>query len=188
ILDIGTFPGYEWGFNGIFARENGGGFLTDYYPEARKSIWDFYGIYTQSRHIPGVRYAGITHPGLIGVAPSQEMLDEWNRRERGLVDTDPDRVPPLANLPTPENAVLGQMSGSDFDRVASEGARTVPPRENGGNCDIKNLSRGSRAWFPVFVEGGKLSIGDLHFSQADGEITFCGAIEMPGWVDLQVDV
>jgi formamidase len=31
-------------------------------------------------------------------------------------------------------------------------------------------------------------MGDLHFSQGDGEITFCGAIEMAGWIELSVDV
>src|SRR5690606_9793841 len=61
-------------------------------------------------------------------------------------------------------------------------------RENGGNCDIKNLSRGSRIYLPVYVKGAKLSVGDLHFSQGDGEINFCGAIEMAGWLDLHVDL
>ncbi len=42
--------------------------------------------------------------------------------------------------------------------------------ENGGNCDIKNLSRGSRVYLPVFVEGANLSMGDMHFSQGDGEV------------------
>jgi acetamidase/formamidase len=32
---------------------------------------------------------------------------------------------------------------------------------------IKNLSRGSRCYFPVFVDGANLSVGDLHFSQGD---------------------
>ncbi len=31
-------------------------------------------------------------------------------------------------------------------------------------------------------------MGDLHFSQGDGEISFCGAIEMAGWIDLHVDL
>jgi len=31
-------------------------------------------------------------------------------------------------------------------------------------------------------------MGDLHFSQGDGEITFCGAIEMGGFMDLHVDL
>jgi formamidase len=53
------------------------------------------------------------------------------------------------------------MQGKDetWDKIASEGARTVPGRENGGNCDIKNLSRGSTLYLPVFVPGAKLSMG-----------------------------
>jgi len=38
------------------------------------------------------------------------------------------------------------------------------------------------------VQGGGLSMGDLHFSQGDGEITFCGAIEMAGYLDIRVNV
>ena len=64
----------------------------------------------------------------------------------------------------------------------------MPPREHGGNCDIKDLSRGSKVYFPVYVTGAGLSMGDLHFSQGDGEITFCGAIEMAGWVHMKVDL
>ena len=66
ILEVGALQGDEWGFTGIFAKENGGGFLTDHFPKAAKAIWDLEGVYTTSRHIPGVRFAGITHPGLIG--------------------------------------------------------------------------------------------------------------------------
>ena len=29
----------RWGFTGTFDRENGGGFLTDHFPEATKAIW-----------------------------------------------------------------------------------------------------------------------------------------------------
>ncbi|WP_232697648.1 formamidase [Brevibacillus daliensis] len=188
ILDIGALQESEWGFNGIFAKENGGGFLTEHYPEAAKSIWDFHGIYASSRHIPGVKFAGIIHPGLIGTAPSHQLLDKWNKREAALVATDPTRNPTYANLPTADSAVLGKLQGAEFDRIAKEAARTVPPRENGGNCDIKNLSKGTRIYFPVFVDGAKLSLGDLHFSQGDGEISFCGGIEMAGWIDLHVDI
>jgi formamidase len=31
-------------------------------------------------------------------------------------------------------------------------------------------------------------MGDIHFSQGDGEITFCGAIEMAGWIELRVSL
>jgi formamidase len=184
ILDIGTLSG--WGYTGIFDKNNGGGFLTDYFPEAHKAVWDFHGIYASSKQIPGVRFAGLTHPGLIGCAPSHELLAEWNRREAPLVAEN--RTPPLALPPNPTDAVLGTLKGAEKDRVAREACRTIPPREHGGNCDIKNLSRGTRIYFPVYVQEALLSMGDLHFSQGDGEITFCGAIEMDGWLDLGVDL
>ncbi len=196
ILDLGPIPqedsgrlaGQGWGYTGIFATRNGGGFLTDQFPDAYKVIWDFSGQRATSRHIPGVSFTGITHPGLMGTAPSADLLARWNRREGALIATDPDRVPPLALPPLPDEAILGRLEGEEFDRVAAEAARTAPPRENGGNQDIKNFTRGTRVFYPVFVPDAKLSMGDLHFSQGDGEITFCGAIEMGGFIDLHVDL
>src|SRR5690349_23408159 len=186
--EYGDAPGQGWGYTGIFAKVNGGGFLTDYFPDAYKAIWDFQGQVATSRHIPGVRYTGITHPGLFGTAPSADLLGRWNRRERALIDTDPDRVPALALPPLEENTLAGQATGDVASAIGRDGARTVPARENGGNHDIKNFTRGSRVFYPVHVEGAKLSGGDLHFSQGDGEITFCGAIEMGGFIDFHVDL
>jgi formamidase len=188
ILDIGALPDNHWGFNGFFSKKNGGGFLTDHFPQAQKSIWDFEGMFTKSRHIPGVRFPGLIHPGLIGCLPDPKLLKTWNDREIAFVDAYADRVPPVANKPFAPTAHMGRLKGEARDAAAAEGARTVPPREHGGNCDIKDLSRGSKVFFPVYVPGGGLSMGDLHFSQGDGEITFCGAIEMAGWLHLKVDV
>ncbi|AIB13534.1 formamidase (plasmid) [Azospirillum argentinense] len=188
LLDIGAFPQQQWGFNGFFSKQNGGGFLTEHFPLAQKSIWDFEGMFTKSRHIPGVRFAGLIHPGLIGCLPSHDLLAKWNKREQALIDTNPTRVPGLANPPHAPTAHMGRLKGEARDKAAAEGARTVPPREHGGNCDIKDLSRGSRIYFPVYVKGAGLSMGDLHFSQGDGEITFCGAIEMAGWAHLKVNL
>ncbi|WP_405109461.1 acetamidase/formamidase family protein [Micromonospora sp. NBC_01405] len=196
ILDLGPIPqedsgplaGQGWGYTGVFPTGNGGGFLTEQFPDAYKAIWDFTGRQATSRHIPGVEFTGITHPGLMGTAPSAGMLATWNRREGALRATDPDRVPPLSLPPEPQDAILGTLTGAEFDRVAAEAARTAPPRENGGNQDIKNFTAGTRVFYPVYVPGANLSVGDLHFSQGDGEITFCGAIEMGGYIDLHVDL
>ncbi len=196
IVDVGQIPqedsgplaGQGWGYTGVFAKSNGGGFLTDQFPDAYKVIWDFMGQTATSRHVPGVSFTGIVHPGLMGTAPSAELLAKWTARETALIATDPDRVPPLALPPLPDDAILGTLSGAEHDRVAAEAARTAPPRENGGNQDIKNFTKGTRVFYPVFVPGANLSMGDLHFSQGDGEITFCGAIEMGGFIDLHVDL
>ena len=40
----------------------------------------------------------------------------------------------------------------------------------------------------MFVEGANLSMGDIHFSQGDGEVSFCGAIEMSGFLHLKCDI
>jgi formamidase len=99
LLELGPLDGDEWGFTGTFAKENGGGklyffettiassyspysnpflrivfaphagFLTDHFPKATKACWDIDGIYCTSRHIPGVKFPGLIHPGLIGTAP-----------------------------------------------------------------------------------------------------------------------
>lgn len=189
ILNVEYHPQCPWGYTGIFNKEDGGLFATEFNTKASKAIWDLEGVYATSRHIPGVRFAGIPHPGIIGTAPSQELLDEWNRREQGLIDANPGASPAVALPPEPKGAYVGQnLEDSVLDKIKREGSRTVPGREHGGNCDIKNLSRGSTVWLPVYVDGAKLSIGDLHFSQGDSELSFCGAIEMSGIATLRCTV
>src|SRR5690625_4294685 len=52
----------------------------------------------------------------------------------------------------------------------------IPPRKNGGNMDIRHLTKGTKLYLPVWVEGALFSIGDTHAAQGDGEV--CGtAIE-----------
>jgi formamidase len=93
LLDVGPVKESLWGFNGFFSKQNGGGFLTDHFPQAQKSIWDISRLYTHSRHVPGVQFAGLIHPGLIGCLPDQKLLDAWNKREVDFIATNPTRVP-----------------------------------------------------------------------------------------------
>ena len=57
------------------------------------------------------------------------------------------------------------------------GLRTLPPRENGGNFDVKQLTKGSKLFLPVAVPGALFSTGDGHFAQGDGEVCVT-AVEM----------
>ncbi|KAF9510940.1 hypothetical protein BS47DRAFT_1347256 [Hydnum rufescens UP504] len=183
ILDVQPFAHQPWGYTGIFDLHNGGGlFASEFDSKACKAVWDFEGIYATSRHIPGVKFAGVSHPGLIGCAPDPVLLAKWNERERALI---------AANKDKPKGTYVGgreALAESVLQDIAVQGARTIPPREHGGNVDIKNLSRGSKVYFPVYVKGAKLSVGDLHFSQGDGEMSFCGAIEMPGIITLKTSI
>ncbi|KAG6812256.1 hypothetical protein H0H92_003712 [Tricholoma furcatifolium] len=158
ILDINYFDKMPWGYTGIFELENGGGlFAKEFNSKAAKAIWDLQGVYASSRHIPGVRFAGVTHPGIIGTAPSAELLAKWNERETGLIAQHKDAVPPVALAPEPRGVYVGQNLSEELrDKIAREGARTIPGREHGGNCD--------------------------------GEMSFCGAIEMAGIVTLSTSI
>ena len=59
--------------------------------------------------------------------------------------------------------------------------------EHGGNMDVALLTRGTRLYLPVFVEGALLALGDLHMVQGDGEICVAAA-EASGEVTVRVDV
>lgn len=74
-----------------------------------------------------------THTGLIGCAPSQELLNTWNKRECGLIDQLSERVPPAAYPPNPKGVLLGNVKpgSKEHEKIAREAARTVPPREHG---------------------------------------------------------
>ncbi|WP_078596955.1 acetamidase/formamidase family protein [Evansella clarkii] len=63
----------------------------------------------------------------------------------------------------------------------------VPPRQNGGNMDIRHLTKGTKLYLPVWVEGALFSVGDTHAAQGDGEV--CGtAIEAPMDIQLKFKV
>jgi acetamidase/formamidase len=64
---------------------------------------------------------------------------------------------------------------------------TIPPRTNAGNIDIRGLTIGAKAYFPVWVEGALFSTADCHSAQGDGEVTGTG-IETPMTVTLRFNV
>ena len=64
---------------------------------------------------------------------------------------------------------------------------TIPPRASGGNIDIRHLTPGAKAIFPVFVPGALFSCGDCHSAQGDGEVNGTG-IETAMTVTLRFDI
>lgn len=58
---------------------------------------------------------------------------------------------------------------------------------HGGNIDVKELTKGSILYLPIFVKGALLAIGDVHALQADGELCV-SAIEVSARVTVEVDV
>ena len=116
--------------------------------------------------LPGVRIPGSPFMGTIGLTPGHELLAETAAREQALLDRGGFVLPP-----SPASAVPADP------RIAGEALRTIPPREQAGNVDIKQLGKGARLLIPVDTPGALFSAGDAHFAQGDCET--CGtAIEM----------
>ena len=153
----------SWGYTVEFP---GFGFLRDLFPDPYMARWTIKDGYASSADLSGIRIPDGSFMGTIGVAPSLELCQAIRQREEDLRQRGGLVLPP-----DPIGAVPAQ------DPLASEALRTIPPRENGGNLDIKQLSAGVRLQLPVFVEGALFSVGDAHFAQGDAEA--CGtAIEM----------
>jgi acetamidase/formamidase len=62
-----------------------------------------------------------------------------------------------------------------------------PPHSGGGNIDCRHLTAGTTLYLPVEVEGGKLSLGDAHAAQGDGEVAISG-LECAMRTRLRVDI
>ncbi|MDD6769343.1 acetamidase/formamidase family protein [Inconstantimicrobium porci] len=61
------------------------------------------------------------------------------------------------------------------------------PGNHGGNMDARLIKEGATLYLPVQVEGGLLSMGDLHAVQGDGESFYTG-LEVAGEVEITVNV
>ncbi len=164
---------YEWGSFGATPVVPVFGFLADLFPDPFLAKWEIAGDIATSAEVPGVRIPAEVFAGVLGVAPSPELMREQLRREKELKERG-------------FSVAAGDASGA-VPALASGGLRTIPPRENGGNIDIRHLVAGSRLFLPVFVPGALFSVGDLHFAQGDGEV--CGAaIEIAGAVTVRFSV
>ena len=143
----------------------GGGFLPDLFNYHFVAHWDITPEYATSPQLPGVRIPNGAFMGTAGVAPSREQLRAWTLREEELRSRGGRVFPPDPVAAIPEG------------KIAIEGLRTIPPRENCGNADVKQLTRGSKLFVPVAVAGALYSVGDGHYAQGDSEC--CGtAVEM----------
>ena len=141
------------------------GFLRDIFTDDHLIRWDIRDGLATSPDLPGVRIVGAPFMGVLGVAPSHQPMNTIARREADLA-----KDGHFVALPTSEHSV------PDDPVIAEVALRTLPPREFGGNMDIKQLTKGARLRLPVFVPGALFSAGDGHFARGDNEC--CTAIEM----------
>jgi formamidase len=159
----------------------GFGFLRDRFATPAIARWFLTSGAGTAPELPGIRIPANGFPGTIGVAPGRDLLTTVLAREAALAAAGGFVLPPDTTNAAPRG-VCG-VGGS----AAAECLRTIPPRENGGNMDIKGMVAGTRLLFPCYVSGCNLSVGDVHFAQGDGEVSGT-AIEMNAEVTVRVKV
>ena len=149
----------------------GFGFLRDRFPDPYIVNWKLDRIAAISDQIPSVRVpiaASWARSACCRARPRSRLC---LKREAELAAAGGVALPPqpIGALP----ADICGPEGSDKDRCL----RTIPPRENGGNMDVKQMQVGTTLLLPCFIDGCGLFVGDVHFAQGDGEVSGT-AIEM----------
>jgi formamidase len=151
---------------GYTVQVPGFGFLREEFPEPFIVRWDIADGWATSADLPAVRIPGAPFMGTIGLSPGRDALSRITAREQAGLDRGGFVLPPSAASAVPADP-----------SIAAEALRTIPPREQAGNVDIKQLAAGTRLFIPVDTPGALFSAGDAHFAQGDSET--CGtAIEM----------
>ena len=161
---------------GFTIQAPGFGFLRDEFPDPYVVRWDIADGWATSPDLPGVRIPGAPFMGTIGLSPGPESMRRITEREQAALDRGGFVLPP-----SPAGAVPADPA------IAATALRTVPPREQAGYVDFKQLTAGSRLFIPVDAPGALFSAGDAHFAQGDCET--CGtAIEMSSTLRVRFQV
>lgn len=150
------------------------GFAGDQFGmEGQFIVWRINEEFAVSDALPGVRIPNASFPGVVTTLPSKALLREVLAREAGLLEAGGAVLPP-----DPDEASPAELCGPEGTNP-SECLRTIPPREHGGNMDIRYITTGTTVYLPCFIDGCGLAVGDFHYAQGDGEVAGT-AIEMGG--------
>jgi formamidase len=149
----------------------GGAFVADQVKGPASALWRLNRREAITDDIPGVRIPNGNFPGIVTVLPGPGQHRSMLAREAKLAAHGGAVAPP-----DPQGAVPAAICGPQ-GRRRDECLRTIPPREHGGNLDIRYLGVGVTIYLPCYLSGCGLAFGDAHYAQGDGEVAGT-AIEM----------
>jgi formamidase len=159
----------------------GFGFLRDKFTEPYIANWRLTRLEATSEQIPGVVIPFNGFMGSVGVLPGEPEIDTMLAREAQL-----GQAGGIVLAPQPQGALPANLCGPQ-GTFKEKCLRTIPPRENGGNMDIKQMQVGTTLLLPCFIDGCGLFVGDVHYAQGDGEVSGT-AIEMGARVTVLTKV
>lgn len=150
------------------------GFAGDQFgTDPRFIVWRINKEFAVSDALPGVRIPNASFPGVVTTLPGDELLADVLARETELLE-----LGGAVMNPDPVEAEPAALCGSEGSKP-TECLRTIPPREHGGNMDIRYITTGTTLYLPCYIDGCGLAVGDFHYAQGDGEVAGT-AIEMGG--------
>ena len=150
------------------------GFAGDQFGAVERFIvWRINDEFAVSDALPGVRIPNASFPGVVTTLPDDNLLADVLARETALLE-----LGGAVMNPDPDEAQPAALCGAEGTKP-SECLRTIPPREHGGNMDIRYITTGTTVYLPCYVDGCGLAVGDFHYAQGDGEVAGT-AIEMGG--------
>jgi len=150
------------------------GFAGDQFgTDERFIVWRINNQYAVSDALPGVRIPNASFPGVVTTLPGAALVAEVLARETQLLESGG-----AVMNPDPDEAEPASLCGAEGTKPA-ECLRTIPPREHGGNMDIRYITTGTTVYLPCYIDGCGLAVGDFHYAQGDGEVAGT-AIEMGG--------
>lgn len=109
--------------------------------------------------------------------------DRITEMETTILHRDGDELVYKDRVHIPRAPMIGVIGIAPAEGSISNGV----PGYHGGNLDCTLVSKGSRLYLTVQVEGGLLGVGDLHAGMGDGEIDVVGA-EVNGVVRLKLEL
>ena len=115
-------------------------------------------------------------PGFGGLG---ERAEEVQTRE---IEIEGDQLRISESLTVPLEPMIGCIGVAPAE---GEGSTFQPSYPFGGNMDLREMSPGTTLHLPVEVDGGRLSVGDLHAAMGRAEPTWV-AIEAAGRARLRV--
>src|SRR5262249_44049545 len=150
VVELVAVEPESFGFSAVFP---GFGVLADLFTDPFLVAWQLDRSFGRSHALPGFRIPADPFPGTIGLAPSAELMEAVRRREDALFDR--------------EGLDLSEFTPPPVPAHAAGGLGTLPPREVGGNLDLRQFVQGARLVLPVHVPRALLSLRGCHYPQGD---------------------
>jgi len=126
----------------------------------------------------------VEYQGVMTSRPGAGALkDKWDKLECSVIPIENNKALFNDKISIPLDPMIGVIGIAPKE----ESIKNSTPDYHGGNMDCKRITKGSTVYLKSNVDGGLLSMGDIHGVMGDGEVSISG-LEMNGEIKVRVTV